>query len=149
MGIIRITREFRFEAAHALRGYDGPCSSVHGHSYTLSVTVTGHPIVDQDSPKLGMIMDFGDLKNLIRNNVIRQFDHSLILDSSLGKEGAVPRNELFSNVIFVDFQPTSENLLLDFAERIRKILPPGISLHHLLLRETASSYAEWFSSDQE
>jgi len=52
-------------------------------------------------------------------------------------------------VIFVDFQPTSENLLLDFAERIRKILPPGISLHHLLLRETASSYAEWFSSDQE
>jgi 6-pyruvoyltetrahydropterin/6-carboxytetrahydropterin synthase len=52
-------------------------------------------------------------------------------------------------VVFVDFQPTSENLLLDFAVRIKQLLPPGITLHHLILRETASSFAEWFAEDQE
>ena len=41
MAIIRVTKEFRFEMAHALWNYDGPCSNVHGHSYILYVTFQG------------------------------------------------------------------------------------------------------------
>jgi 6-pyruvoyltetrahydropterin/6-carboxytetrahydropterin synthase len=146
MAVIRITREFRFETAHALKGYDGPCSNVHGHSYELAVTVTGLPVSDTDSPKSGMVMDFGDLKHLIQSNIIDPLDHALILDSSL--RGIIPASEPFTNVVFVNFQPTSENLLLDFAGRIKDLLPPGITLHHLVLRETSSSSAEWFAEDQ-
>jgi 6-pyruvoyltetrahydropterin/6-carboxytetrahydropterin synthase len=147
MAVIRITREFRFESAHALKGYDGPCRNIHGHSYELSVTVTGFPVTDENSPKLGMVMDFGDLKRLIQSNIIDPLDHTLVLDSS--QKGIIPAGEPFANVVFVDFQPTSENLLLDFAVRIKQLLPPGITLHHLILRETASSFAEWFAEDQE
>ena len=39
MTVIRLTKEFSFEAAHALDGYDGPCREIHGHSYRLFMTV--------------------------------------------------------------------------------------------------------------
>ena len=149
MSTIRITKEFRFEAAHALKGYDGPCRNVHGHSYELSVTVIGSPVSKVASPNCGMVMDFGDLKCMIKTNVIDPFDHALILASSLKEDGVIPGGEPFTNVVFVDYQPTSENILLDFAARIGGLLPPGIKLHHLVLRETSSSYAEWYASDQQ
>lgn len=149
MSIIRITKEFRFEAAHALKGYDGPCRNVHGHSYELAVTVTGTPTSDKTSSKYGMVMDFGDLKCMIKTNIIDHFDHALILHSSMKDEGLIPPGEPFTNVVYVDYQPTSENILTDFASRIKELLPERITLHHLVLRETSSSYAEWHASDQE
>jgi len=148
MSTIRITKEFRFEAAHALKGYDGPCRNIHGHSYELGVTITGTPVVETASPKCGMVMDFGDLKHIIKSGVIDHFDHALILHSSLKNQGTIPVAEPFTNVLYVDYQPTSENMLLDIAGRIAGLLPEGKKLHHLLLRETSSSYAEWYASDQ-
>ena len=147
MPVIRITKEFSFEAAHALTNYDGPCKNVHGHSYMLSVTIKGEPVDDLKSPKNGMVMDFGDLKKLIKKNIIDRFDHSLLLNSSDPAAGMKYPGETFSNILLVDYQPTSENMLKDFAETIRKILPEGIALHHLLLRETGNSYAEWYADD--
>lgn len=149
MTTIRITKEFRFEAAHALKGYDGPCRNVHGHSYELAVTVAGSPEDNLASPKFGMVMDFGDLKKLLKTEIIDPFDHALILHSSLKSEAVVPGGEPFTNVLYVDYQPTSENMIVDFARRIKDLLPSGINLHHLVLRETSTSFAEWYASDQE
>ena len=58
MSVIRVTKEFTFEAAHALYNYDGQCSNIHGHSYRLFVTVKGSPVSDINHPKNGMVMDF-------------------------------------------------------------------------------------------
>jgi 6-pyruvoyltetrahydropterin/6-carboxytetrahydropterin synthase len=132
--------------AHALKGYDGPCRSIHGHSYELTITVKGVPVSDSASVKLGMVMDFGELKKIVRSCIIDEFDHSLVLSRASADE--VPLiSEAFSNTIFVDYQPTSENLLIDFAGRIKPLLPKGISLHSMRLRETVTSYAEWFAED--
>jgi 6-pyruvoyltetrahydropterin/6-carboxytetrahydropterin synthase len=147
MAVIRITKEFRFEAAHALKGYDGPCRSIHGHSYKLSVTIIGEPVSDSKSAKNGMVMDFSDLKKIIKKTVIDPFDHSLILSSEYSREELKTTGEAFSNVIVVDYQPTSENLLVDFATRIRGLLPPSLHLFSLILRETATSYAAWYADD--
>ena len=49
---IRITKQFNFETAHALYGYDGLCKNVHGHSYKLDVTVIGNPINDTNHKKM-------------------------------------------------------------------------------------------------
>jgi 6-pyruvoyltetrahydropterin/6-carboxytetrahydropterin synthase len=149
MNRIRVTKEFRFEAAHALKGYDGPCRNVHGHSYELSVTVTGTPILDETSAKLGMVMDFGDLKRLIKQEIIDQFDHALILHASIATEKLPDLGEPFSKVLLVPYQPTSENFLIDFAARIQRIIPSSVFLHSLRLRETATSYAEWFYDDNQ
>jgi 6-pyruvoyltetrahydropterin/6-carboxytetrahydropterin synthase len=145
MPTIRITKEFRFEAAHALKDYDGPCRNIHGHSYELSVTLSGTPVDDPASAKKGMIMDFSDIKKLIRKNILDRFDHALILPSDLNRDGFT--GEPFANIMVVDYQPTSENMLLDFAGRIKDLLPRGVRLYSLKLRETASSYAEWYADE--
>ncbi len=79
MAQLFITREFRFEGAHALTGYDGKCRHIHGHSYKLLVTITGEPSEIPGHPKSGMIMDFNDLKNIVHQYVIDPLDHSLML----------------------------------------------------------------------
>jgi 6-pyruvoyltetrahydropterin/6-carboxytetrahydropterin synthase len=147
MNIIRITKEFSFEMAHALMGYDGPCRNVHGHSYGLKVTITGTPINEPNNPKLGMVMDFGDLKKIVRETVVDVFDHALVLNSAMraSVDGQLTRQ--FNNVIFLDYQPTSELMVADFAARIRARLPENLKLHSVLLRETGTSYAEWHESD--
>jgi 6-pyruvoyl tetrahydropterin synthase/QueD family protein len=147
MNQIRVTKEFRFEAAHALMGYDGPCKNVHGHSYELSVTVIGSPVGDPASAKLGMVMDFGDLKKIIKTQIVDPFDHALLLNSAMSHQELQHFGEPFTNVVLVPYQPTSENFLIDFAKRIGGLLPANVKLHSLRLRETANSYAEWFSGD--
>ena len=149
MTTIRITKEFRFEAAHALSDYDGPCKSIHGHSYELSVTVKGNPIQDPASPKKGMIMDFGDLKKIVKRNIIDRFDHALILFDRDSVSNLKDLDDAFSNIVYVEYQPTSENLLHDIAQNIKRLLPDGVTLFSLKLRETANSYAEWFAEDNE
>lgn len=149
MAVIRLTKEFSFEAAHALDGYDGPCRAVHGHSYRLFVTVRGVPGSDGADPKCGMVMDFGVLKRIVSEEIVARFDHALILQDSPGSE---PLRRLlaerFTNVAAVGYRPTCENMLADFADRIRARLPEGVALHALRLHETATSYAEWFAEDQ-
>ncbi len=149
MANIRVTKEFTFEMAHALLGYDGSCKYVHGHSYGLSVTVIGKPIENATNPKLGMVIDFGDLKKIVKETVVDIFDHALVLNSKTPKDSFNLKQELFDKVIFVDFQPTSENIVGDFAEKISKELPEHMKLFSLRLRETATSYAEWFAADNE
>lgn len=147
MNKIRITKQFNFEMAHALKDYDGPCRNIHGHSYELFVTVTGEPINDKSSPKNGMLIDFGDLKKIVRNVIIDKLDHALILNRDIIPFLTGNFSENFSNIVFVDYQPTSENMLIDFSQKLQKELPGNIQLHCLKLRETVTSYAEWYASD--
>jgi 6-pyruvoyltetrahydropterin/6-carboxytetrahydropterin synthase len=146
---IRITKEFRFEMAHALLGYDGICSNIHGHSYQLSVTLTGTPIHKTSDPKNGMVMDFGDLKKIVRKEIIEKFDHALVLNEATPDKKKLSSLSLFRKNIFVPYQPTCENMLDDFAKRISKHLPKNIKLFSLRLRETSDSFAEWFAEDNE
>ncbi len=148
MSKIRITKQFDFESGHALYGYDGKCKNVHGHSYRLSVTVIGEPIADASNVKCGMVIDFGDLKRIVNTEIIDKFDHATVFNKTTPHLDIA--NTLIDNghnVILVDYQPTSEMMLIDFAQRIQSKLPEGIKLHSLKLNETATSYAEWFASD--
>ncbi len=84
--VVRVTKEFSFEMAHVLLNYDGPCRNVHGHSYRLFVTLSGIPLDDQENPKNGMVLDFKDLKNIIRKEIINVFDHSVVVSKGFEKE---------------------------------------------------------------
>ncbi|MBL6662044.1 MAG: 6-carboxytetrahydropterin synthase [Flavobacteriaceae bacterium] len=148
--VIRITKEFKFETGHALYGYDGLCKNVHGHSYKLSVTLLGTPITDPDHVKYGMVMDFGDLKKIVNETIVTPFDHATVLNvDSPHKELADTMESRGHKIMRVQYQPTSEMMVLDFAEKIKARLPEQLKLHHLILRETETSYAEWYASDQE
>lgn len=144
---IRVTREFTFEMAHVLGNYDGPCRNVHGHSYRLFVTLSGVPVNDPSNPKNGMVTDFTDLKNIVLNRIVNQFDHSVVLCRDFDPEKRTMMENTFGNTVIVDYQPTCENLIADFAQRLSDVMPAGVSLHSLKLYETAKSYAEWFAED--
>ena len=148
MSTIRITKRFSFETGHALYGYDGKCRNVHGHSYKLYVTVIGHPISDTTHVKLGMVIDFSDLKIIVKNKIVDVFDHATVFNKNtphvdLAKE----LSDRGHNVLLVDYQPTSEMMIIDFANVIKQELPSHVKLHSLKLQETDSSYAEWFASE--
>lgn len=145
MPVLRITKEFRFEGAHALPGYDGKCRNIHGHSYILYITVKGSVSNCGNSPKDGMVVDFKELKSAVEKNIIEKFDHALIL-----KEGTPSAAEIasrYDNVIMVDFQPTTENMICHFAGILQKTLPAGTELFSIKMHETAGSFAEWYASD--
>lgn len=144
--IIRITKEFHFEMAHVLLNYDGPCRNVHGHSYKLFVTISGSPDKDPESPKNGMVIDFSDLKRIVNTEVIDKFDHAVVINSRDNYK-IEKLTSLFGNVVSVGYQPTCENLVSDFAVRISEKLPANKRLFSLKLYETATSYAEWYSDD--
>ena len=148
MAKIRITKQFSFETGHALYGYDGKCRNVHGHSYKLSVTVIGEPITDTENVKYGMVIDFGDLKRIVKSEIVDQFDHATVFNQNTPHiELAKELKNRGHHVILVDYQPTSENMVIDFAEKIKKHLPDHIQLHSLKLQETESSFAEWYAGD--
>ena len=148
MSNIRITKQFSFETGHALYGYDGKCKNVHGHSYKLSVTVIGTPITEAQNVKFGMVIDFTDLKKIVKEEIVDQFDHATVFNKNTPHvELAHELESRGHHVILVDYQPTSENMVIDFSNRIKNRLPKNINLFSLKLQETETSFAEWFASD--
>jgi len=146
---IRITREFSLEMAHVLDCYDGPCRNVHGHSYKLYVTVAGKPINDTGNPKNGMVIDFTELKSIVTERILNIFDHAVVVSKDFKKRNEDFIEKAFGNLVVVDLQPTCENLVVHFAERLKPHLPPGVFLYSLKLYETSNSYAEWFAADNQ
>ena len=143
--MIRITKEFKFEMAHALYGYDGLCKNIHGHSYRMWVTIKGNVLEENNQTKNGMVIDFGELKKIVNDCIVDKYDHAFVLNKN------TPHFNIdfsaFEKVYFLPYQPTSENLVADFAETIMKKIPKNITLHKVILSETATSFAEWNSDD--
>ena len=144
---IRLTKEFRFEMSHALDEYQGLCRNLHGHSYKLFVTVIGEYVKNPQSNSSGMVLDFKRVKELVENSVINDFDHSVVLYKNSKFANVIKETD--TKMIMFDCQPTCENLIMEFHDRITKVLPEGIKLAKIKLYETETSFAEWLLEDNE
>ena len=115
---ISVCKVFEFEAAHYLPFHEGRCNNLHGHSYKMEVEIEG------EIQKNGMIMDFGELKNIVNMSIVERFDHQLI------------------NTLLVN--PTAENMVENIVLTFKqKLLTTSVSLRRVRLWETSSSYIEW------
>lgn len=112
MRSLSVTKTFAFEAAHVLPWHPGKCSRLHGHSYRLDVTVGG--ALDAN----GVVLDFADLAETVRERIVERCDHSLL-------------NDIVSN-------PTAEVLAITFLDWLDAA---GLSVTELTVWETASSRA--------
>lgn len=144
---IRLTKIFNFEMAHALPGYDGLCRHIHGHSFRLEVTVRGEPLRQPGNPKDGMVVDFKDLKTIVHEAFVKNFDHALVLPDSVSAAALGSLEANFGNVLMLSFQPTCENLIAICVERLRPAMPPSAELWSVKLSETTTSFAEWCAAD--
>lgn len=147
MAKIRVTKEFKWEMAHALLNYDGLCKNMHGHSYILYVTVIGEPINDPKNVKDGMVIDFGDLSKIVKREIVDVLDHCVVLNKNIPNKVFLDVKDMYDRLFLSDYQPTCENMVIDFADRIKPHLPFGVELFSIKLYETAKSFAEWHKDD--
>lgn len=134
--------------AHALWEYDGPCRNIHGHSYKLFVTLLGKPMENKGHPKDGMVFDFSDLKKLVDQHILSEFDHALVLSDQEDIHLVEALSNRYERIVIFPVQPSCENLLLHFRDILRRQLPQDLKLVALRLDETINSYAEWRLEDE-
>jgi len=111
---MQVTKKFTFDSAHKLLNYEGKCKNLHGHTYTLFITVMG-----DINKKSGMVIDFVDLKDVVNKKIISILDHVML-------------NEVIE-------QPTAENL----AVWIWGQLKDKINICKLELWETPDSFVTY------
>jgi len=114
---------FSFSAAHKLPHHKGLCKNLHGHEYKLEVRVAGLINKQESSPSRGMIIDFGDLKSIVEEEILMYHDHSYL-------------NDMYTN-------PTAEIMVQEIAQSIAEKLPSGRKLTMVKLWETENCYAIW------
>lgn len=140
--MISVTKIFRFETAHAIYGYEGPCKHVHGHSYVLHVTVAASAAgKEKFIEKPGFVVDFKVLKKIVQEAIVQRLDHRLILSKEYLESKPALKNE--ENLEVWEMEPSAENILFFSKQKIGAALPKGIKLVKLRLYETADSFAEW------
>ena len=139
--MLKLTKIFHFETAHAIHGYEGACKNIHGHSYELHVTVVADTVYEDFIPAPGYIIDFKEIKKIVKDQVIQNFDHKLILSEAYIADHQITTKA--ENLIIWKAEPTAENILLYISNTLINSLPNPIQVDHLKLYETKDSYAEW------
>ena len=120
-----LTVDHGFSAAHRLRIEGHKCEALHGHNWKVSVTVKGRKLDER-----GMLIDFSDLKKIIRS-IVDPFDHKYLND--------IPP--------FDTINPTTENLCRIMAERIAEMLPKNILVHEVRIFESEGKSGEYFPNE--
>ena len=144
--MLTITRKLEFDAGHRIPDHKSQCRNLHGHRYTLEITLVGNVIETEGSSDNGMIMDFSDIKALAKQHLVDVWDHAFLV---YRKDEAV-KNFLDSlpdhKTVIIDTIPTVENLartawdILKAAYKDR--YGTGLHLHKLVLHETPNCWAE-------
>lgn len=142
---IRVTKVFSFSMAHALTNHDGLCKNLHGHTYSLEITVAGKPLEQPGHPKAGMVADFADIKAIVTEKIISQYDHSAVIN--IDDKDKYGINDQNTKVHYTNFSPTCEMLLTHFVHMLHSAFPENISLQTIRLVETPTSWAEWHAEE--
>ncbi len=144
--MITITRKLEFDAGHRIPDHKSQCRNLHGHRYTLEITLVGEVIEEEGSSDNGMIMDFSDVKALAKEHLVDVWDHAFLV---YAKDTAV-RTFLASipdhKTVVIDKIPTVENLARTAFDTLRTVYHDrygtGLRLQKLVLHETPNCWAE-------
>lgn len=135
---VKVSKIFYFDSGHRLSNYQGKCFALHGHTYKLEVFVEG-PINQE-----GMVVDFGDLKKIVNEKIVKKFDHKTILFSGDELNNQIMRTMPTDWFVAVDYNPTAENMLTDINRILTDFLfdsKVGFNIFQLILWETPTSCA--------
>jgi len=123
--IIKTTKSFTFDAAHFLPNHKGKCANMHGHTYRMEVTVVrDNGKLSNEGSDEGMVIDFADLKTLVKAEVIDRMDHKVLND-------------------VLPFRTTAENIVAHIFQVLTdKLQSRGVIVDRIKLWETPDSYAE-------
>ena len=138
--MLKVTKTVRFDAAHLLTNHQGLCKNLHGHTYTLNITVAQAPDASDD-----MVMDFKDLKKVCEDLILSRFDHAFIYDETSPVESEIA-SVLAKNgmrTVALSFRSTAENLAKYFFDILHKDMQ---NVESVRVWETPTSVAEYSGS---
>ncbi|MRN38411.1 6-carboxytetrahydropterin synthase QueD [Neisseria sp. N95_16] len=137
---MKITKIFSFDSSHMLDGHDGKCQNLHGHTYKLEITVSDGLI--QGGAKDGMVMDFTDLKAIVKQEIIDPFDHAFIYDGSNERESQIAAllDGWNMKILRLNYRTTAENMSMEMFTRLKQA---GLKVCSVKLWETPTSCAEY------
>jgi len=109
---MRITRRLEFDAGHRIPDHASQCRHLHGHRYVIEISLTGDIIHSAGNPANGMVMDFGDIKQIAKRELVDTWDHAF-----LAYQGDKPVVDFLATLpdhktVLLDAVPTAENLAL-------------------------------------
>ena len=137
MYILKVKSEF--DSAHFLKDYEGRCANIHGHRWVVTVEVSSADVLSE-GPYRGMIVDFGKLKDDLREETYK-LDHTLLLERGSLKTSTMEamKEEGFS-MVELDFRPTAENLAKYFHDVMST---KGYTVSRVIVYETPDNCAEY------
>lgn len=144
--MLTITRKLEFDAGHRIPDHKSQCRNLHGHRYTLEITLVGQVIAEEGSSDNGMIMDFSDVKALAKQHLVDVWDHAFLAyakdESVLDFLQSLPGHK----TVIIDRIPTVENLAQTAFDILKEVYRDrygtGLRLHKLVLHETPNCWAE-------
>jgi 6-pyruvoyltetrahydropterin/6-carboxytetrahydropterin synthase len=132
-----ITKEIEIDMGHRIPNHTSKCANPHGHRYKIEAGVNGAV-----SDSTGMIIDFGDLKQIMKDEIELKFDHGFVIADNDDLMLKAFSNLMNFNIIIVPFIPTAENLCKHFYNLIKpRLKDKGISLSYVRVWETPTSTA--------
>ena len=141
-----ITKEIEIDAGHRVPSHKGKCKNLHGHRYKIEVGVDDKVISTPGSSKEGMVIDFGDLKIILLEEIDAIYDHSFIVyenDEFIDFFNKI-LIEKGQKINIVSFIPTAENLAKHWYELLKEALEDvSIKIHHVKVYETPTSSATY------
>lgn len=144
--MLTITRKLEFDAGHRIPDHNSQCRNLHGHRYVLEITLTGQVVDHDGQADNGMIMDFSDVKNLARENLVDVWDHAFLVYEKDEKVRDFLDSLPNHKTVVLNRVPTVENLAriaFDILKPVyRDRYSTGLSLTKIKLYETPNCWAE-------
>ena len=144
--MITITRKLEFDAGHRIPDHKSQCRNLHGHRYTLEITLVGEVIEEEGSSDNGMIMDFSDVKALAKAHLVDVWDHAFLVYAKDTPVRSFLATIPDHKTVVIDKIPTVENLARTAFDTLRTVYHDrygtGLRLHKLVLHETPNCWAE-------
>jgi 6-pyruvoyltetrahydropterin/6-carboxytetrahydropterin synthase len=144
--MLTITRKIEFDAGHRIPDHKSQCRNLHGHRYTLEITLVGNVIDEEGSSDNGMIMDFSDVKALAKQHLVDLWDHAFLV-----YEKDAPVRQFLASLpghktVIISRIPTVENLAQTAFDILKEVYRDrygtGLRLHKVVLHETPNCWAE-------
>lgn len=149
MSTFVIKKTIKWHMAHRVPHHKSKCKSNHGHTYFLTAEVEGYLNADYGSSEEGMVMDFGDIKDILMEEIYNKLDHGSMFWE---KDPLVPALQADANtkLIIVDFIPTAENIAAWCFEKVEKLInmPGARRLLSIEIHETPTSVAIYHSPNK-
>ena len=144
--MLTITRKLEFDAGHRIPDHNSQCRNLHGHRYTLEITLTGQVVEHDGYADNGMIMDFSDVKALARENLVDLWDHAFLVYEKDVKVKEFLESLPNHKTVVLNRVPTVENLAKIAFDILRAVYQDrystGLSLSKIKLFETPNCWAE-------